>query len=53
MLFFCEVLYTGGARVAKIILAAAAKTLTPVTTEVRTFLPLALSPFFGYCIFVC
>lgn len=33
----CEVLYTGGARVAKIILAAAAKTLTPVTTEVHRF----------------
>ncbi|TFY68338.1 hypothetical protein EVG20_g3598 [Dentipellis fragilis] len=28
-----HILYTGGARVARIILAAAAKTLTPVTTE--------------------
>ena len=29
-------MYTGGSRVASIVLAAAAKTLSPVTTEVST-----------------
>jgi len=30
------VLYTGGSRVASVVLTAAAKTLSPVTTEVST-----------------
>ena len=33
--FLFSVLYTGGGRVARIVLTAAAQTLTPVTTEVR------------------
>jgi hypothetical protein len=40
---FCAVLYTGGTAVAKIVSAAAARHLTPVSLEVCQYFPIYLS----------